>query len=101
MVTMAHIEVKPLIERAKRRWVRRTSTDQEVGNSLEISLEDKRLMQAVVQAKDEWLSAHSYFNNATDPALVDHAILILEAAERKYMFLLNEAKGKGLVGDTF
>lgn len=43
----------------------------------------------------------SYFNNATDPELIDHAILLLEAAERKYMFLLNEAKDKGLIGDVF
>jgi hypothetical protein len=55
----------------------------------------------VLQAREEWLSAHSYFNNATDPALVDHSILLLQAAERKYMFLLNEAKARGLAVDRF
>lgn len=64
-------------------------------------LDEQELAQAVAQAKQEWLSAFSYFNNATDPELIDHAILLLEAAERKYMFLLNEAKDKGLIGDVF
>ena len=36
-----------------------------------------------------------------DPALVDHAILLLEAAERKYIFLLKEAKAQGLPMDAF
>lgn len=64
-------------------------------------LDEQELAQAVAQAKQEWLSVFSYFNNATDPELIDHAILLLEAAERKYMFLLNEAKDKGLIGDVF
>ena len=63
--------------------------------------EEQDLTKAVAQAKLEWLSAFSYFNNATDPELIDHAILLLEAAERKYMFLLNESKEKGLIGDVF
>ncbi|HBN95788.1 MAG TPA: DUF2508 domain-containing protein, partial [Firmicutes bacterium] len=37
-------------------------------------------------AKQEWLNAQSYFNQATEPELVDHAILSLQAAERKYMY---------------
>jgi hypothetical protein len=43
-------------------------------------------------AKQEWLNAQSYFNQATEPELVDHAILSLQAAERKYMYWLKRMK---------
>jgi len=46
----------------------------------------------VQAAKQEWLNAKSYFNNATEPELVDHAILSLQAAERKYMYWLQRMK---------
>ncbi|GEM_PF-3301720 len=62
---------------------------------------DEKLLQELAQAREEWQSAHSYFNNATDPELVDHAVLLLEAAERKYMYLLKEVKAKGLKVDMF
>ena len=43
-------------------------------------------------AKQEGLNAQSYFNQATEPELVDHAILSLQAAERKYMYWLKRMK---------
>ena len=43
-------------------------------------------------AKQEWLDALSYFNQAVEPELVDHAIISLEAAERKYMYWLKQMK---------
>lgn len=43
-------------------------------------------------AKQEWLLAQGYFNQATEPELVDHAILSLQAAERKYMYWLKRMK---------
>ena len=43
-------------------------------------------------AKQEWLDALSYFNQAVEPELVDHAIISLEAAERKYMYWLKRMK---------
>lgn len=48
----------------------------------------EELSQIVSAAKQEWLDAQSYFNHATEPELVDHAILSLQAAERKYMYWL-------------
>ena len=36
--------------------------------------------------------ARSYFENVTDPRLVDYAILSMGAAERRLMYLLDEAR---------
>ncbi len=43
-------------------------------------------------AKQEWLDALTYFNQAVDPDLVDHAVISLQAAERKYMYWLKRLK---------
>ena len=37
-------------------------------------------------------NAQNYFNQATDPELVDHAILSVQVAERKYMYWLKQIK---------
>ncbi|NLJ75438.1 MAG: DUF2508 family protein [Firmicutes bacterium] len=58
--------------------------------------EFKELEDAVELAKQEWLAAQSYFDYATDPELVDHAILSIQVAERKYMYWLKQAKKYGL-----
>ena len=50
------------------------------------------LSAQVKAAKQEWLNAQSYFNQATEPELVDHAIISLQAAERKYMYWLKQMK---------
>ncbi|MDI3534064.1 MAG: hypothetical protein PWQ82_429 [Thermosediminibacterales bacterium] len=48
--------------------------------------------EAVEQARKEWFTAKSYFDNVTDPDLVDYAIYLNEAARKKYMYLLKKAK---------
>lgn len=53
----------------------------------------EELSSIVQQAKQEWLNAQEYFNQATDPELVDHAILSVQVAERKYMYWLKQIKG--------
>jgi hypothetical protein len=61
--------------------------------SLQTSPKTKEELSRIVNAaKQEWLDAQSYFNNATEPDLVDHAILSLQAAERKYMYWLKRMK---------
>jgi hypothetical protein len=37
-----------------------------------------------------------YLDSVTDPDLVDHAIYSMEAAEKKYIYLLKQAKKDGL-----
>lgn len=50
-------------------------------------------IQAQVEiAHREWVSAKQYFQSVSEPPLVDHAIYLLEAAERKYMYLLNQLR---------
>ncbi|HHX02379.1 MAG TPA: YaaL family protein [Firmicutes bacterium] len=52
------------------------------------------LRQQVENAKNDWQAARSYFDNLTDPELIDYAIYSLEAAERKYMYLLKKYKSR-------
>ncbi len=46
----------------------------------------------IEQARQEWLNAKAYFDSVDDPDLVDYAVYSVEAAERKYMYLLKKAK---------
>jgi len=62
--------------------------------------EQAGLLRDLAQAREQWQAARSYFNNAVEPAAVDHAILLLEAAERRYTTLLKEARAKGRGRDT-
>ncbi len=53
------------------------------------------LEDAVEEARAEWVSARRYFECVSEPDLVDQAIYSMEAAERKYMYLLRLAKAEG------
>lgn len=44
------------------------------------------------EARLEWREAQTYFNNVSEPELVDHASYLLRAAESKYMYLLRKYK---------
>lgn len=48
------------------------------------------LMAQVETALQEWHAAQQYFGTVSDPELVDHAIYTMEAARRKYMYLLKQ-----------
>lgn len=48
----------------------------------------------VWEAKAALDAAVSYFNNVADPDLVDHAIYMMEAAQRRYSYLLKQARGE-------
>lgn len=49
----------------------------------------------VEQARREWQIAKVKFDQINDPDLIDHAIYNLEAAERRYIYLLKKAKEEG------
>lgn len=53
---------------------------------------EKDLFEMVEDARREWQAALDYFNFVVDPDLVDHAIHAMDAAERKYTFLLKKAR---------
>ncbi len=57
--------------------------------------------ESISRAREDWLAARNYFEMVSDPDLVDHAIYLLEAAERKYMYLLKRAKNEGLDSPSF
>lgn len=56
----------------------------------------KELLNIVHDARDEWNAAQNYFENVSDPELVDYAIYKIEAARRKYMYLLKQARIAGI-----
>ncbi|HHY81118.1 MAG TPA: DUF2508 family protein [Clostridiales bacterium] len=58
--------------------------------------EHLELADAVRAAKQEWYAAQSYFENVSEPELVDYAIYRLEAAKKKYIYLLKLARKEGL-----
>ncbi|HBS60541.1 MAG TPA: DUF2508 domain-containing protein, partial [Firmicutes bacterium] len=43
-------------------------------------------------------NSQAYFETVTDPDLVDHAIFMMEAAKKRYTYLLKKAKETGLTG---
>ncbi|HHY41367.1 MAG TPA: DUF2508 family protein [Thermoanaerobacterales bacterium] len=55
-----------------------------------------RLADEIREAHQEWIRAQKYFQWVSDPELVDHAIFTEEAARRKYIYLLNQAKNQGI-----
>ena len=58
--------------------------------------EEKRAFLSLVdQAKSDWERAKNYFEEVTNPELIDLAIHRMEAAKIFYMYLLKEAKRKG------
>jgi hypothetical protein len=54
--------------------------------------QEHALSHGVSQALREWQDAQKYFEEVSDPDLVDVAIYDLEAARRRYMYLLKCAK---------
>lgn len=54
-------------------------------NDLYINLEN---------AKKEWEEAKNIFENVSEPDLVDYAIYNVEAAEKKYVYLLRKIKNE-------
>lgn len=55
---------------------------------------DAMQMQSALirKALQDWKTATAYFENVSDPALVDYAAYDMEAARRKYIYLLGAAK---------
>ncbi len=56
--------------------------------------EDRSLLESLKTAHSELESAELYFQNVTEPDLVDHAIYNMEAAKAKYYYLLKQVRKK-------
>lgn len=57
------------------------------------------MLDLVNKAKEEWLDAKKYFGEVTEPELIDHAIYRVEAAEKKFVYLLKLSQQEGLVNE--
>lgn len=55
---------------------------------------ESQLEEKIEEAKEEWQEAREYFDLVSDPELVDYAIYLLGAAERKYQYLLKMKQQK-------
>lgn len=99
--------------RRKRAWAARAPKQFDVGHwwstvvdliASQIIVEEKvadrskvpGFLEAIEAARREWVSAKAYFDNVTEADLVDHAIFTIEAAEKKYMYLLKRARELGI-----
>lgn len=54
------------------------------------------LPDVVDQARKEWLDAQHYYNTVSDKDLVDHAVYLMQATEKKYVYLLKTARREGI-----
>ena len=59
---------------------------------MNISRIDNADNKEILEAMDAWRSAQDYFESVFDPELVDYAIYQLEAAKRRYMYMLGRQK---------
>lgn len=55
-------------------------------------------VRAVEQARRDWEQARLYFECVTDRDLVDQAIHLVLAAEKRYAYLLKQARQRGIQG---
>ncbi|MTI71344.1 MAG: DUF2508 family protein [Firmicutes bacterium] len=62
--------------------------------------EDEELLKELKHAHTEWKNAETYFHSVAENDLIDHAIYNMEAAKRKYMYLLKKAREKDLRGNV-
>ena len=65
-------------------------------NQQRINQEQEGMLTQIEDARREWLSARTYFNSVLDPDLVEHAVYVNQAAEKRYMYLLKQAKEQNI-----
>lgn len=75
-----------------------------VSSALENVLENEKpeprkeptLPEIIEQARQEWHNAQAYYNTVTDQDLIDHAVYLMQAAEKRYMYLMKKAREEGV-----
>lgn len=63
------------------------------------SASNEQLLMDIAQAHREWAIAMEHFNHATEPDVIDDAIYLLIAAERRYEGLMRIARRQHLYVD--
>lgn len=55
-------------------------------------MEAKEYADEVKRAYAIWQAAQNYFDNVADPDLIDFAIFDMEAAKKRYVYMLKKAR---------
>lgn len=76
--------------RGRRRWMGRS------GRGKAEDAHRLHLAEAVEEARRQWVAARKFFDNVIEPELIDYAVFSIGAAEKRYMFLLDEARRYGV-----
>ncbi len=61
-------------------------------NSQEEETSKESIYISLRKAKQDWENAKNIFENVTNPDLIDYAIYNVDAAEKRYMYLLKQIK---------
>ena len=56
--------------------------------------EREKIYREIEEARKDWAYSRVYFNTVTEAELIDHAIFAIEAAEKKYVYLLRKIREK-------
>lgn len=54
--------------------------------------EKDELLNMLKEAHTEWRDAEKFFDNATEPDLIDYAIYKIDACKTKYSYLIKKAR---------
>ncbi len=55
-------------------------------------MEASKYADEVKRAYAAWQAAENYFDNVADPDLIDFAIFDMEAAKKRYVYMLKKAR---------
>lgn len=67
-----------------------------IGKKPEVRDAGRATRDEVMWAWEQWQSAIRYFENVSDPELIDYAIYDIEAARRRYIYMLRRAESLDL-----
>lgn len=61
-----------------------------------LNAEERDILDAALEARDEWINTSSNFDHVSDELLVDYYTYKLKACEARYTYFVRLAKEKGL-----
>ncbi|HHY90234.1 MAG TPA: YaaL family protein [Clostridiales bacterium] len=70
-------------------------------NGEDLRSEEEKMLDTIRMAHDEWKNAEAFFQDVTDPDLIDHAIYRVQAAKTKYRYLMKLAREMGIKQQNF
>ena len=61
-----------------------------------LTAEERDILEAALEARDEWINTSANFEQVSDELLVDYYTYKLKACEARYTYFVRLAKEKGL-----